>query len=105
MHGGVEDHPAPRRHLLKPAQLTHGGDHAPGEQADVGEGRRSRDAGLGAHQGLREPVVLGQPPIEGVLGHRSVPTHTSRACRRQTHQTPYSFVALAPGWHTVDTSP
>ena len=73
MHGGVEDHAAPRRHLLKPAELPDGGDHAPREQADVGEGGRGRDAGLGAHQGLREEVVLGQPPVEAVLGHRSVP--------------------------------
>jgi len=27
----------------------------------------------GAHQGLREEVVLGQPTVEGVLGQRSVP--------------------------------
>ena len=31
----------------------------------------SSDAGLGAHQGLREEVVLGQPTVEGVLGQRS----------------------------------
>jgi hypothetical protein len=30
-------------------------------------------AGLGAHQCLREEVVLGQPPVDGVLGQRSVP--------------------------------
>jgi hypothetical protein len=30
-----------------------GGDHAPREEADVGEGGRGRDAGLGANQGLR----------------------------------------------------
>ncbi len=67
MHGGIEDHAAPRRHLLKGPR--------PREEADVGEGRRGRDAGLGAHQGLRVQVVLGQPTVEGVLGHRSVP-HT-----------------------------
>ena len=42
-------------------------------EADVGEGGRGRDAGLGAHQGLRVLVVLDQPTVEGVLGRRSVP--------------------------------
>ena len=73
MLGGVEGQAAPHRHLLEPAELRNGGDHAAREEGDVGEGGRGRDAGLGAHQGLREEVVLGQPPVEGVLGQRSVP--------------------------------
>ena len=68
MLGGAEGQATPRRHLLKPAELPHGSDHAAREEGDVGEGGRGRDAGLGAHQGLREEVVLGQPPVEGVLG-------------------------------------
>jgi len=50
------------------AELPNGGDHAPREQPDVDEWRRGRDAGLGAHQGLRVEIVLGQPTVEGVLG-------------------------------------
>ncbi len=46
MHGGVKDQPAPRRHLLKPAELPNGSDHAAHEEGDVGEGGRGRDAGL-----------------------------------------------------------
>jgi hypothetical protein len=42
MHGGVEGHAAPGRHLLKPAELPNGGDHAPGEQADVRDGGASQ---------------------------------------------------------------
>ena len=72
MLGGVEGQAAPR-HLLKPAELPHGSDHAAREEGHVGEGGGGRDAGLGAHQGLREEVVLGQPPVDGVLGQRSVP--------------------------------
>jgi hypothetical protein len=34
-----------RRHLLKPAELPTGGDHAPREEADVGEGGRGREVG------------------------------------------------------------
>jgi hypothetical protein len=49
MHGGVEGQAAPSRHLLKPAKLPHDGDHAPGEEADVGERGRGGDAGLGTH--------------------------------------------------------
>ncbi|HET6836247.1 MAG TPA: Na+/H+ antiporter NhaA [Acidimicrobiales bacterium] len=73
VHGDVEGHAAPSRHLLEPAELPGGGDDAPGEEADVGEGGAGRDAGLGAHQSLREQVVLGQPTVEGVRGHRPVP--------------------------------
>ncbi len=73
MLGGDEGQAAPRRHLLKPAEFPHGSDHAAREEGDVGEGGRGRDAGLGAHQGLREEVVLGQPPVQGVPGQRSVP--------------------------------
>jgi len=68
MLGGVEGQATPRRHLLKPAQLPVA-TTPPARR----EGGRGRDAGLGAHQRLREGVVLGQPPIEGLLGQRSIP--------------------------------
>ena len=38
MLGGDEGQAAPRRHLLKPAEFPHGGDHAAREEGDVGEG-------------------------------------------------------------------
>ena len=43
------------------------------EEADVGEGAAAAMQEWAVHQGLHVQVVLGQPTVEGVLGHRSVP--------------------------------